>query len=548
MVQNYWTCDLFNYKKVLVKKYLWLTALLLLTCVSYPQDSGERIVKAIRKGSLSGLRLVLKGADINGYYGESQKSLLQIAIESDQLHIVRYLVRQGADFEQLSEGKTPLIHTAQSGNIRIASYLLKKGADIEGKSEKDNTPLIYASYLGNLEMVKFLVSRGANIDYRNVAGRTPLDYANMFRKTDVASYLQNLDAESEARDLPDYIDGPHIVYKNSDEVVVFYMIRDSMLNEERVSSRELAIRGDSYLVHGFEKDTMKYWIHRKKIPDPAVYNEVDKIFVVGDIHGSYTNVVQLLRNNGVIDDGLNWNWGNGHLVFLGDIFDRGDEVTATLWLIYTLEQQARNKGGRVHYILGNHELMALYNDYRNLSKKYFHLTRFLRIDYSAFFDLDTELGQWIRSRNTVVKINNVLMVHGGLSSLMVRQNLDLEKINRLMFKYLTDSVEDADIPLLQSIMDEQGPLWYRGYFGFGDTYSRITPEALDSVLTYYDAHTVVVGHTNVSNISEMFGGKVIATDIPFYENAYEIQGLLINHGAFYRVYLDGKREEIISGD
>ena len=41
-----------------------------------------------------------------------------------------------------------------------------------------------------------------------------------------------------------------------------------------------------------------------------------------------------------------------------------DKVNEILWFVYDLEGQAKEKGGRVHYLLGNHEYMVLYNDLR----------------------------------------------------------------------------------------------------------------------------------------------------------------------------------------
>ncbi len=46
-------------------------------------------------------------------------------------------------------------------------------------------------------------------------------------------------------------------------------------------------------------------------------------------------------------------------MFAGDMFDRGDQVTECLWLVYALEETAKAAGGYVHFILGNHELMNL---------------------------------------------------------------------------------------------------------------------------------------------------------------------------------------------
>jgi len=39
--------------------------------------------------------------------------------------------------------------------------------------------------------------------------------------------------------------------------------------------------------------------------------------------------------------------------------DRGNDVMPVLWMIYKLENEAIIKGGRVHFILGNHEGMNI---------------------------------------------------------------------------------------------------------------------------------------------------------------------------------------------
>ena len=38
-----------------------------------------------------------------------------------------------------------------------------------------------------------------------------------------------------------------------------------------------------------------------------------------------------MKSLGIIDKNLNWKFGKGHLVVLGDIFDRGSMVTEVLW-------------------------------------------------------------------------------------------------------------------------------------------------------------------------------------------------------------------------
>jgi len=42
-----------------------------------------------------------------------------------------------------------------------------------------------------------------------------------------------------------------------------------------------------------------------------------RILAMGDIHGQYSRMIPMLQNAGVIDENLQW--GDGHLVFIGDI-------------------------------------------------------------------------------------------------------------------------------------------------------------------------------------------------------------------------------------
>jgi hypothetical protein len=87
--------------------------------------------------------------------------------------------------------------------------------------------------------------------------------------------------------------------------------------------------------------------------------KVNKLIAISDIEGNFMAFTETAAANGVIDTNFNWTFGEGHLVLTGDFFDRGTQVTEVLWLIYSLEEKAKDAGGYVHYILGNHEIMNL---------------------------------------------------------------------------------------------------------------------------------------------------------------------------------------------
>ena len=127
--------------------------------------------------------------------------------------------------------------------------------------------------------------------------------------------------------------------------------------------------------------------------DLSTFNGIRKVAAFSDIHGQYDLLVSLLVNNKIIDKDLNWIFGGGHLVIVGDIFDRGDKVNEILWLVYDLEVQAKEKGGRVHYLLGNHEYMVLYNDLRYIHDKYHISSKLLDLDYDQLYGNNTVLGR-----------------------------------------------------------------------------------------------------------------------------------------------------------
>lgn len=103
--------------------------------------------------------------------------------------------------------------------------------------------------------------------------------------------------------------------------------------------------------------------------EKAILQNIDSIFVVGDVHGRYDQLINLLQKSNIINGELQWIAGKSNLVFLGDLFDRGNDVTKVLWFIYSLEEKAKRNGGNVHLVLGNHEIMTMTKDLRYISKK-----------------------------------------------------------------------------------------------------------------------------------------------------------------------------------
>jgi hypothetical protein len=92
-----------------------------------------------------------------------------------------------------------------------------------------------------------------------------------------------------------------------------------------------------------------------------------RIVAIGDIHGSLDGFVTILMRTGLIDSACHWSGGGTTLVQTGDYTDRGAEVRAVIDLLMTLESEAESAGGQVVTLLGNHEVMTLIGEMRDVT-------------------------------------------------------------------------------------------------------------------------------------------------------------------------------------
>jgi hypothetical protein len=92
-----------------------------------------------------------------------------------------------------------------------------------------------------------------------------------------------------------------------------------------------------------------------------------RIVAIGDIHGHFEGFVAILREAGLIDEQRRWTGGRAVLVQTGDYTDRGAGVRDVFDLLMALEDQAERAGGRVVTLLGNHEVMNLLGELRDVT-------------------------------------------------------------------------------------------------------------------------------------------------------------------------------------
>ncbi|CAM3000070.1 metallophosphoesterase [Shewanella loihica] len=259
--------------------------------------------------------------------------------------------------------------------------------------------------------------------------------------------------------------------------------------------------------------------HCGKLPEPNLnpqakevladsYQGVDKIVALSDVHGQYEVLLQLLRRHKIIDQDNNWAFGKGHMVMTGDMFDRGPQVNEVLWFMYKLDKQAKAAGGQLHLLMGNHEQMVMRGDLRYVNDKYQTVSKLLDRPYDALYGQDSELGQWLRSKHTIVKINDTLFLHGGISQEWVDRGLTLARANSLYRENIDKSkAELKQDELLNFLFFGNGPTWYRGYFK-----PDFDTQELANILDYFKVKRIVVGHTSQTRVLGLFDNRVLAID------------------------------------
>lgn len=291
---------------------------------------------------------------------------------------------------------------------------------------------------------------------------------------------------------------------------------------ERPGGRRFTLRygaaEDSSDLHEIAIDTER--LHRRRV----TWSGADSIFVVSDVHGEFDRLIAVLRNAGLIDEGLHWTGGRKHLVVIGDVFDRGADATRALWFLYQLEREAGRRDGNVHILLGNHEIMVMLGDLRYVSAKESEIAILHNATYSELFHPRTSvIGRWLTTRPAVIRIDDVLFAHGGVSSDYADWKIDEVDDSLARFTgeelfarwndttYLAPLDTTAWFRRWDFFWDERSIFWYRGYVTNDSTEAE-----LDTVLSKYRSRLLVVGHTPGPTIRQRFAGKLIAVNtLPF---------------------------------
>jgi len=188
--------------------------------------------------------------------------------------------------------------------------------------------------------------------------------------------------------------------------------------------------------------------------------QTSRIIAIGDIHGSIDGFKSILKATGLADANGKWTGGRAQLIQTGDYMDRGESTRAVLDLLMTLEGQAKAAGGRAFALLGNHEVMNLIGETRDVTREIFatfadahseqrrqaawddyaklaeakkekgepvpsvytqtkeawlttHPAGY--VEYKAAFSPKGKYGQWLRGKPMVTEVAGTIFMHAGIN-------------------------------------------------------------------------------------------------------------------------------------
>lgn len=280
-----------------------------------------------------------------------------------------------------------------------------------------------------------------------------------------------------------------------------------------------------------------------------VFPDVERVVALGDLHGDFTAYEEIMLAAGLRNPKGKWIGGRTHLVQTGDITDRGPDSKKIYDDLFKLAKQAKRKGGQIHLLIGNHEMMNIMGDLRYVTSGEYEAFRekdsekklkayFDRLVASQIFDaemVEKELTEeqiyeeWLKTHPpgfiehrlawglggeyyeriiqfpSLVKINGVLFTHAGISAAYAASSL--EEFNALV----KQAIEKNDEAAFDLLFAEDAPLWYRGLAENGD---EEIPN-LDAILENLEAEMIVLGHTPTGGIvlPRLSRGRVILNDV-----------------------------------
>lgn len=328
-----------------------------------------------------------------------------------------------------------------------------------------------------------------------------------------------------------------------------------------ITTNEIKQAHKTHELNNIKQESQNQVRHETSSIDPkydviGMYPPVKKLIAIGDLHGDLRITLLALKLAEVIPqtsntndiNSIHWCGGSSWVIQLGDQIDRcrpqdwvqncikdfndvvedeGSNVII-IKLLLRLDSEARECGGRLLGLLGNHELMNVDKDFRYVSPQEFmefvppkdRTKKYTDDGYplgyyhrKKAFERGSQLSNvYATKKKSIMIVGSYLFVHGGLSIDLVSK-YSISEINNVVSKWLQNKCSSVEEDIFDEIFrddDDMSPFWCR-IFGEEDFQGDNTEKCFNELITLINQKNKLLMPVK---------GMVIAHTPQFMENKY----------------------------
>lgn len=290
------------------------------------------------------------------------------------------------------------------------------------------------------------------------------------------------------------------------------------------------------------------------------------IYALGDIHGDYERMVQLLAGAKLIagepdkPEKIQWSAGKAVLVINGDMINKGDQSYAVLIALRAIRESAATAGGRVVVCMGNHEADFLAQGGSGAKRAEFIqelLSRNMKPEEVAAGTDAEGLGAFLRNLPFAVRVNDWFFAHAGNTQGQTLRQLDLDLQKGVNARGFTAEVLQGSTSILQARLH---PLpWFERANEPADSRAR----RLGEYAAALGVRHIVVGHQpgkltfsgqpvrHAGELAQRFDGLLFLIDVGMSRAVGNSTGALLHiapgtHDRAWAIDRNGQEKEIWS--
>ena len=251
-------------------------------------------------------------------------------------------------------------------------------------------------------------------------------------------------------------------------------------------------------------------------------NTASRIVVIGDLHADIGVTRQAFQLAGASDGADAWVGGELIIVQLGDFIGRSDDERQVLDFLLAMRDKAEAGGGKVHVLIGNHEVFGgrvdnqavgpnPFSGFQDLEDLKLDDPRLLRLSENqrargAALMTGGPYARRIAEFPAVLQLGDTVFVHGGVVPFWAQYGID--RINQEVKQWLLGNSAEPNSTL--GVDSGDRVMWTRQFSADVGSYDC---SVLDESLRILGAKRMIVAHTVHPQITARCDRKLWAVDV-----------------------------------